>query len=263
MFLTSKSELDFLKNFEIIGFKTEIKNNKNVLIKINLSGLYMKNSPRTDMVLLRTVVDYIYQHGGRCAVAEGARGNLKENLVASGFEDTLNKYGINVIDVDLEDYDEVSSFGECHYIPKCFQDYPLRIAIPSCSKRQGMLYSNNIKLFVGAVPRKMYQIDNADECSLTKGVPRPKLHLNLHSSVANLFYAINKYSPFHFFINGGLSFNENIGEFNFDKLFIGNNALELDCHLFQTYFSDCEYPNYIKIIENRLSNDNINDNCIR
>jgi hypothetical protein len=255
MYLISENDFNLFENFETIGLKNEIKNNQDVLIKINLSRPYSKNFPKTDMVLLRTVIDYIYRQGGRCAITEGANGYLKENLIASGFENALYKYKIDVIDVDLEDYDEVSSFGECHYIPKCFRNYPIRIAIPSCSKRQDMLYSNNIKLFAGAVPRKMYQIDDTGKCSLTKEAPRPKLHQNLHLSVANLFYAIQMYSPFHFFINGGLSFNENIGEFHINKLFIGNNALELDSHLFQTYFNDCEYPDYMRIVESRGKRD--------
>ena len=60
-------------------------------------------------------------------------------------------------------------------------------------------------------------------------------------------------APFQFYINGGLSYNENIGEFSFAKTFIGDNALELDCHMFQTYFSKCEHPDYLDILHARVS----------
>ena len=189
------------------------------------------------MALLRMVINYIYENGGRCAIAEGANGYLTKNLIDSGFEDMLKQNSIKVIDIDLEDFDEVLSYGEKHFIPKCFREYPVRIAFPAASKREGMIYSNNIKLFVGAIPRKMYQLD---EMNAGIGTPRPKIHLNLHLSVVNLFLAIKSYSPFQFYINGGLSYNENIGEFNFKELFIGNDALELDSHIFQKYFNDCE-----------------------
>jgi len=248
MFLTSNNNQELFKNIKEIGLTHEIMNNGDVLIKINL-GRPAINRPRTDMTLLRTVVNYIYKNGGKCAIAEGVDGFLTENLIASGFEDVLKQYKIKVIDIDLEDYDELLSYGEQHYVPKCFQEYPVRIAIPATSKREGMIYSNNIKLFVGAVPRKMYQLDATN---VGKGVPRPKIHLNLHLSVANLFLAVQKYSPFQFFINGGLSFNENIGEFNFSEVFVGNNALELDCHIFQTFFNNCEYPDYLDILQTRL-----------
>lgn len=251
MFLISNNNQELLKNIESIGLTQEIINKRDVLIKINLSRPYTKNLPRTDMTLLRMLVEYIYQNSGTCALTEGANGYLKENLIVSGFNDILKYYGINVVDVDLEDYDEVLSYGEHHYIPKCFQDYPVRIAIPSVSKRKDMLYSNNIKLFVGAVPRKMYQLDKTDGAQVT---PRPKIHQNLHLSIANLFLAIQNHSPFQFYINGGLSFNEKIGEFNFSETFIGNEALELDCYIYQKFFSDCEYPDNLDILKTRLHN---------
>jgi hypothetical protein len=245
LFFTSNNNQELFDNAEKIGLKQEIINKKNILIKINLSQSYIKNHPRTDIAILRTVIDYIYENGGKCALMESANGYLLENLIISGFGDILKKYEITVIDGDIVDYCKVLSNGEQHYIPKCLQEYPLRIAIPATSKRKNMIYSNNIKLFVGAVPRKMYQLDVHDA---ENNAPRPKIHQNLHLSVANLFLAIQNYSPFQFYINGGLSFNENIGEFTMNKTFIGNDALELDCHLFHTFFNECEYPEYLNIL---------------
>ena len=247
MFLKSNNEQELFCNFETIGLKKSI-NNENVLIKINSSGTYQKNHPRTDITLLKTVVNYIYRNGGKCVITESSNGYLTDNLIALGFEDILKNYEIKVIDIDLEDYDEVISFGEPHYIPRCFKDYPVKIAIPTASKREGMVYSNNIKLFFGAVPRQMYQLDGIPA---SNNVPRPKLHQNLHLSVSNLFLAIESYSKFQFYINGGLSYNENIGEFILPETFIGNNALELDCHIFDNFFNNCEYPDYLNIINRR------------
>lgn len=246
MFLTSNNNKKLYENFDLIGLKSEIINKKEILIKINLSGVYQENHPRTDITLLKTVIDYIYQNGGRCAITEGAKGNLKKNLINSDMQETLNHFEINLIDVDSEDCEEVISCGEYHYIPKCFKQYPVRIAIPAASKRVDMYYSNNIKLFVGAVPRKMYQLDNA----VGNQVPRPRIHQNLDFSISSLYLAMEKYSPFQFYINGGLAYNENIGEFNFTETFIGNNAFELDCHIFQNFFSDCIYPDYLNILKN-------------
>jgi len=252
MFLTSNNNQELFKNIEKIGLTHEIMNKRDILIKINLGRLTI-NRPRTDMTLLKTVVNYIYENGGRCAIAESSETSLTGLLIAYGFEDVLKQYKLKVIDIDSEDYDEVLSYGEQHYIPKCFQEYPVRIAIPVASKRAGMIYSNNIKLFVGAVPRKMYQLDAADTGKNVSFFPRPKIHQNLHLSVANLFLAVQKYSPFHFYINGRLAYNDNIGEFNFTETFVGNNALELDCHIFQAFFNDSEYPDYLDILQTRIS----------
>lgn len=246
MFYLGKNKQELLDNIDKIGLKDEIVNKKDVLIKINLSSPSTKNHPRTDMSILKTIASYIYQNGGRCAIAEGARGFLTENLINSGFEDVLRQHNINVIDIDSEASEEVLSNGEKHYVPKCFKEYPVRIAIPATSKREGMVYSNNIKLFVGAVPRKMYQLDNT---AANGHFPRPGIHQNLHLSVANLFLAVERYSPFQFYINGGLSYNEKIGEFSFENVFIGNNALELDCHIYHIYFNNCEYPQYLDILK--------------
>ena len=149
----------------------------------------------------------------------------------------------------MDDFEKVDSYGEYHYIPKCFLEYPVRIVVPAATKRVDMLYSNNVKSFVGAVPRKKYQLVNSN---IPISVPRPKLHQNLNLSVANLFHAIKIYSDFRFSINGGLAYNENIGEFMLADTYVGNNALELDLHIFNTYFNDCEFPEYLKILKTRL-----------
>ena len=254
MFLTSNNQQKLSENIEQIGLRSEIANKKEVLIKINLSGRYVKNHPRTDITLLKTIIKYIYQNGGKCAITEGANGFLKDNLINSDMKETLSSYEVKIIDADFEDCDEVISFGEHHYIPKCFKEYPVRIAIPATSKRMDMYFSNNIKLFVGAVPRKMYQLDNA----VGNQVPRPRIHQNLDLSISSLFLAMEEYSPFQFYINGGLAYNENIGEFNFTETFIGDNALELDCHIFQTFFHNCIYPDYLNILKSKLSEDKRN-----
>ncbi len=99
----------------------------------------------------------------------------------AGLASIINKYHVKVIDLDFEETEEIIFNGEEHYIPKCFKVYGIRIGLPATSKREGMVFSNNVKLFVGAVPRRMYQIDN-------KVVDwRPRVHLDLR---ANIFGSI-------------------------------------------------------------------------
>ena len=249
MFLKSNNTEYLYNNFDKIGLKKDIENN-DVLIKINSARVYTKNHPRTDMNLLKILITFIYQNGGKCTITEGSDGYLTENLINSGLRDFLNHYNVKVVDVDLADCDEVFTHGERHYIPKYFQEYSVRIAFPATSKREEMLYSNNVKLFFGAVPRSKYQLDSK---IVPKGAPRPKLHINLHSSIVNLFLTINDYSPFKYYLNGGLSYNEKHGEFMLPETYIGDNALELDNHLYQTYFSDCEYPEYLKKLKAKIN----------
>lgn len=240
MILTSDNESTLFSCLDTIGLKEKVNSCKNVLIKINLARPAQEGHPRTDMKLLSKVIHYVYLNGGTCAIAESANGYLRENLECEGLGDIISKYQAEIIDLDFEEVEQLNINEEIHYLPKCLKNYGVRIGIPATSKRSKMIFSNNVKLFVGAVPRRFYQIDN-------KNVDwRPRVHIDLHKSVANIFCAIQKYSPFNFFINGGVAMNENIGEFNYNEILIGNDGIELDLHVLKKYYSYLETPEYLK-----------------
>lgn len=245
MIILCKNQDELYSTFDRIGFKDRIVNEKSVLIKINLSRPAESEHPRTDAKLLTYLIQYIYSNGGTCAIAESANGYLRDNLEQTGLADVIREYQVDVIDLDFEEVDRISINGEEHYIPKCFRDYGVRIAIPAASKRPQMVFSNNVKLFVGAVPRRMYQLDN-------KVVDwRPRVHINLHKSVADIFSAIQSYSPFYFFINGGLAMVEEKGEFRFENILVGDDAVELDLYILQNYFQGFEIPEYLRLLSNQ------------
>lgn len=239
MILSSKDQEHFFLPMDEIGLGERIYKSTSVLIKINLARPAEKGHPRTDMPLLADVIRYIDSYGGSCTVAEGANGYLTDNLIHAGLSETLTKYKVTVLDLDLEEAERILINGEEHFRPKCLKEYDVRIGLPAASKRPGMIFSNNVKLFVGAVPRRMYQTD-------TESVDwRPRVHMDLHTSVANIFRAIQAYSPFSFFINGGLAMDEAAGEFRFDEALIGDDGIELDRYVLSKYFSDHEMPEYV------------------
>lgn len=245
MILISKSESYFFSCLDKIGLKEKVDSDKKVLIKINLARPAQKGHPRTDAKLLSDVIQYVYLNGGTCAIAESANGYLRKNLEYEGLGDIINKYQVEIIDLDFEEVEMLIINEEEHYLPKCLNNYRVRIGIPATSKRSQMIFSNNVKLFVGAVPRRMYQIDN-------KNVDwRPRVHIDLHKSVANIYCAIQKYSPFSFFINGGIAMDENRGEFKYNEILIGNDGLELDLHVLKNYFSYLETPEYLKKLQGK------------
>jgi hypothetical protein len=173
----------------------------------------------------------------RCAIAEGADGFLEQNIASIGLDKLVQEYGVEVLDLDLADTDCVIVDNESHYLPKCLNDYAVRLGFPATSKRPGMIFSNNVKLFVGAVPRKMYQ---HDEISAS----RPLIHVDLHRSVANIYRAIMAYAPFDFFVNGGRAMFEDRGEIDLGEVLIGNDALELDQFVLKQF--GLEPPAYVK-----------------
>ncbi len=237
MIIIVKRQDELFSSLDQIGLNKAIQKHGAALIKVNLSHPPQPGHPRTDPFFISQVVQYIEENNGVCAIAEGADGYLIENMKAVGLGSLIEKSTVKIIDLDFEEFERINIGDEEHFLPKCLKDYQVRIGIPSASKRSEMVFSNNVKLFVGAVPRKMYQI----------GEPvgwRPRLHIELHKSVANIYRAIQRYAPFSFFINGGVAMEENRGEFKFEHILIGNNALELDQYVLKEIFK-LEPPEYI------------------
>ncbi len=252
MITTSNSRIDFYSSLDDIGLKELICTNQSVLIKINLSRPPVPGHPRTDADILSKVIQYIYSRGGTCALAEGSHGYLGKNLAEIGLSEVIARFHVKVIDVDMEEADKIIMNGEEHYIPKCFKQYGIRIAMPAASKRPGMIFSNNVKLFVGAVPRRMYQINN----EIVDW--RPRVHIDLHHSVANIYRAIQAYAPFHYYINGGLAMSEEMGEFPLKDILIGDDGVELDDYVLKNFFKSVEPPVYLLQLQEERSNKGLN-----
>lgn len=238
MFVSSNDKNKLFKLYDSIGMRERAKKANSAIIKINLARPPEKNHPRTSPQLIKSVITYLSNHNVKCVIAESADGYLEENIRMIGLSDFVKKYQVSLIDLDFEDVKNIKVNDEIHYIPKCLKNFDIRIAIPATSKRQDAVYSNNIKLFVGAVPRKFYQLSESVRW-------RPKVHIDLHKSVANIFGGIMKYVPFDFYINGGLAINEYYGEFELPEVMVGNDALELDEYILKKYFK-IEMPEYIK-----------------
>ncbi|MFW9992849.1 MAG: hypothetical protein ACFFD4_12470 [Candidatus Odinarchaeota archaeon] len=129
--------------------------------------------------------------------------------------------------------------GQVHFIPECLKSFDVRIAIPCTSLRKDILFSNNVKLFVGAVPRRYYQYSHAGTAS------RPRIHEDLYESVINIYRSIMKHSPFHFFINGGNTHFYNRDIDRLPKYYVSDCGRELDLHIINEL--TLEIPDYLKI----------------
>lgn len=238
MILSTKENDKVFELFDNVGIKQLAKHSNSAIIKVNIARPPEKGHPRTSAELITRVVRYLSMFNIKCAIAESADGYLEENIKKIGLETLIKEYEVELIDLDFEEVDKIIVDDEEHYIPKVLKNYDIRIAIPATSKRPNRIFSNNIKLFVGAVPRKYYQI----------GEPvgwRPKIHIDLHKSVENIYKGIMNYAQFDFFINGGLVMDETKGEFELPEVLAGNDGLELDLYILKSYF-DIEMPEYIR-----------------
>ncbi len=219
-----------------IGMGEAIKRDRSVLIKVNLAQTPVPGHPRTDPALLAKIIRYVAQCGAHCAIAEGADGFLRQNVETIGLGQTVAECKVELLDLDLEDVDCVTVEGEDHYVPRCLKAYAVRIGMPATSKRPGMIFSNNVKLFVGAVPRRMYQAGEPTS-------PRPRVHANLHRSVARIYRAVMAYAPFGFFVNGGSAMIEGYGERDLGELLVGDDGVELDRYVLGKF--GLESPEYL------------------
>jgi uncharacterized protein (DUF362 family) len=221
---------------------TALREGGSALVKINLARPPEPGHPRTDPRLLEQVIRYVSHTGACCAIAEAADGFLRQNVERIGLDQVVDEYGVVVLDLDQDDFDRVAVDDEVHYVPRCLRGYAVRIGVPATSKRPGMTFSNNVKLFVGAVPHRMYQ----------DGEPttwRPRVHVDLHRSVANIYRAVMRYAPFHYFVNGGKAAVEGQGEVEMAEVYVGDDALELDLHVLEQF--GLEAPEYVRRLADR------------
>lgn len=110
-----------------------------------------------------------------------------------------------------------------------------------------MIFSNNVKLFVGAVPLRLYQEGAKDNHSA-----RWRVHIDLHRSVANIYRAIMQFCPFQFFVNGGTTATRVAGVFDLPHVFVGSDAMELDEALLTEIKG--ERPDYLDFLKKEPPN---------
>ena len=225
-----------------IGLNDLVKNGSRVAIKINLAKYPQINNPKTDPTLLSSTIKLVNSMGGHVTIIECANGFLEENLRLIGLGNDFDAGLFEILDLDFEDTEEIiAADGEIHFLPKCLKQFDVRIAIPVASLRENHVFSNNVKLFIGIVPRCHYQ--TGDHTTW-----RPRIHENLSRSISNIYTLLNMYSPFHFYINGGNTFiRDRVNMERLPRYYVSDNGYELDLYLLQAL--DIVVPQYLKMCQ--------------
>jgi uncharacterized protein (DUF362 family) len=236
--LLEATDLPSLKSrFDEIGLTDLLARGIKIGVKINLPRLPKRDVPRTDLQLLRYVIDFLYGRGCRVTVLEGANGFLESNIRSIGLGEQLDAGIFDIIDLDCQEGREyIAEDGETHFLPECLGDFDLRIAVPVTRLGKNTIFSNNVKIFVGVVPRRFYQ-------NGSQALGRPKIHQDLHRSIANIYSLVRKHYPFHFYINGGncLVYNKNLSFL--PKYFVSDDGARLDLHILK--WLNLEMPEYL------------------
>jgi uncharacterized protein (DUF362 family) len=236
------------KGLTQLGAPDALRPRGSAVIKINLARPPDPDRPRTHPDLIRAVVSFVRSHGASCAIAEGTNGFLKRNIECIGLADFVEENDVELIDLDLEeDVESIAVGGETHFIPRRLADFSCRIAIPATTWLPDMIFSNNVKLFVGAVPLRLYQEGARDSRSA-----RWRVHIDLHKSVANIYRAVTQFCPFQFFVNGGTAATRSAGLFSLPRVHVGSDGLELDEELLTEIKAG--RPEYLDILKNETPN---------
>ncbi|NHK33011.1 MAG: DUF362 domain-containing protein [Asgard group archaeon] len=224
---------------------------KKVFLKPNMG--YPKPSPyTTSLGLIEMVVDVLSDFEPcEIIIGEGSTSKYSALDIYSqvGLAEILAKYEVTLIDLnEIESTDVKLKNGSIHYLPAFLNEIELKISLPVIKfydDDQGETFlSNAIKNFFGLPPKAKYR-------QSTDSFKRDDLHSDLHKSVAEIFQAVEQYSPFDYYICDGLEIL--YGEatkgvpYKWEKIILSNNALEADLKVLELLKKPL--PRYLKLIQ--------------
>ncbi|NHJ84346.1 MAG: DUF362 domain-containing protein [Asgard group archaeon] len=215
-----------------LKYPSQLLSNQTILLKPNLG--YPKPSPyTTSLELVKTIVEALNNlHVKKIIIAEGSTSTSSalENFKTIGVYDTLKDFQIDYLDFNTCEFSKVNSDSNVtHYLPTILKEVDLRISVPVIKfyydDQKEIFLSNAIKNFFGLPPKQMYQ--KSEESHM-----RDSLHQDLHKSVAEIYLAVESFSPFDLFICDGtqiLHGEASIGEpLDWGKIILSDNAIAAD-----------------------------------
>lgn len=234
-------------------YGNELLIGKKVFLKPNMG--YPKPSPfTTSLKLILMVIEVLHKlKPQEIIIGEGStsKNSALEIFSQVGLTETLKEYKVTLIDLnELESIDVELKNGSIHHLPAFLEKIDLRISLPVIKfydDDQGETFlSNTIKNFFGLPPKKKYQ-------KSSDSFKRDDLHNDLHKSVAEIFQAVEQYSPFDFYICDGLEILYSEAEkgdpYKWGKIILSDNALEADLKVLELLKKPM--PRYIKLLKEK------------
>lgn len=217
---------------------------RSVVIKINYQSPPRQESPRTDLLTLRRLIETLLHLGCSVSLIEGADGKLGAYLERSSLGYFIRENDVGVIDIDtLDDFTVLYRRGRRYALPNLLRQFDVRIALPCASKRPGYLFSCNVKTFVGLLPRKL--CGSADKA--LSGYSRPMIHENLTETIVDTYELTRQFASFDVYINGGNTFSEYSKIRDLGECYVSDNPVELD--LLMARELCCPPPDYLRLLQ--------------
>ena len=224
---------------------------KKVLLKPNMG--YPKPAPfTTSLEIIKTVVDILSEfEAQQIIIGEGSTSysNALENYEATGLKDKLREFNVDYLDLNAQESVKVELPNNVtHYLPKLLKEVDIRISMPVIKFYEDdngeFFLSNTIKNFFGLPPKEKYQKN-------TDSAKRDSLHDDLHSSVVEIFQAVEEFAPFDLYICDGtkvLVGEANVGQpKEWGKIIISDNALEADMKVLEIH--NKPLPEYLRVLK--------------
>ncbi|NHJ48472.1 MAG: DUF362 domain-containing protein [Asgard group archaeon] len=224
--------------------------NKSIFLKPNMG--YPKPSPFTTSVeMVHMVVNVLSRFKpSEITIGEGSTSETSaiENFQKLKVQEKLSEFNVSFVDLNNSKSSSVMlDNGIIHYIPSILKTFDLRISLPVIKfydDDQGEIFlSNAIKNFFGVLPKNRYQ-------NKPQSYKRDALHRDLHASVAEVFQAVEKFTPFDFYICDGLEILQGEAEvgnpIRWDKILLSDNAIEVDLKVLELLGKPM--PRYLKLI---------------
>jgi uncharacterized protein (DUF362 family) len=205
---------------------------KSIFLKPNMG--YPKPAPYTTSVdILYMVAKVLTRFKPKeITIGEGStsESSALENFQKLGAQEKLSEFNVKFIDLNNSKSSSVMlDSGIIHYIPTILKSFDLKISLPVIKyyydDERNIFLSNAIKNFFGILPKNKYR-------NQPQSHKRDALHRDLHASVAEVFHAVEKFTPFDFFICDGLEILHGEAEegnpMKWGKVLLSDDAIEVD-----------------------------------
>jgi len=237
---------------ECIKIRNKKSKLKNQIIFIKPNMGYPKPAPyTTSLDIIKTTINVLMKYSPKeIIIGEGTTSNYsaREVFEKNGLVEELKDYTITFMDLNQQPSTEIETdIDGSHFLPTFLRDCDLRISMPVIKfydDDEGKLFlSNAIKNFFGLPPKNKYKKDN-------ESYKRDSLHKDLHKSVAGIYQAVEKFTPFDLYIcDGRVALYGEASEgkpIQWGKIILGDNALEIDLKVLEILKKPM--PRYLEIL---------------
>ncbi|MEA2071764.1 MAG: DUF362 domain-containing protein [Asgard group archaeon] len=250
--ITSLAEFpEILEKIVTALIKQKNLKKESVFLKPNMG--YPKTAPFTTSkeIILKTVKEMKKIGFEKVFIGEGStsKNSSLENFKSNNIYNALSDDEVIFIDLAKEEAEKINiGIKKYHYLPKILKNMDFRISMPVIkmySDDNGEYFlSNALKNNFGLPPKEPYKASK-------ESYMRDKLHNNLHQSIVELHYCVEKYAPFHLYISDGIQILNGFAAkgktVSWGKIILATNPIKADTFIVEQF--NKPIPRFLKLLQ--------------